>query len=162
MLAIFLLPSYAMSQEINALKSAFIYNFAKFTQWQTIAQPETTWKLCYFDENSSSNLNLISKKQLTKKPIEIIPLHKVKDAVDCHIVYIDSDHRSILPRLFIALQDSATLTISDTTGFIDMGGMIEIVPNNDRLQFKVNYKKLTQENLKLNSNVLKLALEIKR
>ena len=162
LLAIYLLSGNAMSQEIDSVISALIYNFAKFTQWQESDQPEKVWKFCYLDEQDSSSLNLISKKLLKGKPIEVIRLQKVSDVVNCQIVYIDDDQRSELPRFMIALQESATLTISGVSGFINMGGMIEIVPNNGRLQFKVNHKRLEQANLKLSSRVLKLAVEIKR
>ena len=151
-----------IAQDITTLKTALSYNFAKFTQWQKDDEPETIWQLCYLGEQYQSSFNMLSEKKLSGKKIAVIQLNDLNGLEPCHLIYIDSEYRYLLPRLFLALKNTTTLTISDTTGFVDMGGMIEIVPSlNARLQFKVNPKSLEESRLTLSSKVLKLALEIK-
>ncbi|MEO8411703.1 MAG: YfiR family protein, partial [Propionivibrio sp.] len=49
------------------------------------------------------------------------------------------------------------LTISDMEGFIDEGGGIGLVYDDNRLQFEVNRQTLAQAQLTASSNLLKLA-----
>ena len=51
-----------------------------------------------------------------------------------------------------------TLTISEETGFADMGSAINFVVINDKLKFEANVKSITDEGLKASSQLLKLAI----
>ena len=162
LLAVGLLPHAANAQDINELKAALSYNFAKFTQWPEKAQAKESWQFCYIGEQYRTGFELFNNKKLADKLISISELTDLKDINKCHLVYIGADNRKLLPRLFLAVDKRPILTISDMSGFIDMQGMIEITPSDNRLQFKVNLSQIQKSQLKLSSQVLKLAIEVKR
>lgn len=151
----------AVAKDLPTLKAALSHNFAKFTQWPVDAQPEDSWKICYFGEEYTAGFKALSSKKLKGMPIQIDQLRNVEQAINCHSVFIGSKNRRLLQRLFITLQHSPTLTISDIPGFIDQGGMIELVSSEQRLKFKVNQVELKRAKLSISSQVLKLALEVK-
>lgn len=162
LLSIACLPLPAVAEDLRTLKAALSYNFAKFTKWPTDAQPEDSWKICYFGEEFTAGFKALNNKKLNAKPIEIKRLRGVEQAMNCHGVFIDSKNRGLLQRLFISLQNSPTLTISDSAGFIEQGGMIEIVSSEQRLKFKVNQVAINRVKLSISSQVLKLALDVKQ
>ena len=49
------------------------------------------------------------------------------------------------------------LTVGDTKGFADCGGVINFVLENDRVQFEVNRKAAEQAGLKISSKLLSVA-----
>ena len=163
LLAIVLLPHYAFAQDLNELKAALSYNFTKFTQWPKHTEKEASWKICYIGEQYRSGFQNFENKILSDKPVTIKQLKNSLTIInDCHVIYISAKNRKLLPRLFVALNQQAILTISDMPGFVDLGGMIEIVPVDNRLKFKVNLKQIKQSQLEISSQMLNLAIDVKR
>ena len=155
-------PQNVVAQDIFDLKAALTFSFAKFTEWPQATPPSEVWQLCYFGEQYRDSFSLLGDKKLSQKPINTIKVNEVTDVSACHIVFIDSKDRHILKRLFLAIKNRPVLTVSDISGFIHQGGMIEIVPDEGRLRFKVNQQQMEQADLDLSSQVLKLAIEVKR
>ena len=162
LLVCLLSPQNIVAQDIFDLKAALTISFAKFTKWPQAAQPSKVWQLCYFGEQYRDSFSLLEDKTLSNKPINSIMKNELIDVTACHIVFVGSKDRHILKRLFLAINNRPILTVSDISGFINQGGMIEIVPGEGRLQFKVNQKQIEQAGLDLSSQVLKLAIEVRR
>lgn len=162
LLLIMMLSEHAIAQNLQDIKAALTYNFSKFTQWPENNNASTTWQLCYFGKQYRENFNVIGNKSINNKAITIRELNKVSDATDCHIVFIGLANEHDVQPLLIAIDKKPVLTISDIAGFMSQGGMIEMVSNQDRMQFKVNLKQVLQHQLQLSSQVLKLAIEVKR
>ena len=162
LLVCLLSPQNVVAQDIFEFKAALTFNFAKFTEWPQAAQTSTAWQLCYFGEQYRDSFNLLGDKKLSQKPINSTKLNEVIDVAACHIIFVGSNDRHLLRRLFLAIKNRPVLTVSDISGFSNQGGMIEIVPGEGRLQFKVNQQQLEQAGLELSSHVLKLAIEVKR
>jgi hypothetical protein len=55
------------------------------------------------------------------------------------------------------LRGSYALTVGDTKGFAEQGGMINFVLDNDRVQFEVSRKAVEQAGLKISSKLLSVA-----
>ena len=162
LLVCLLSPQHLAAQDIFEFKAALTFSFAKFTEWPQAAQPSKAWQLCYFGEQYHDSFSLLGDKNLAQKPINSIKLNEVIDVTACHIIFVGSRDRHILGRLFLAINNRPILTVSDISGFSNQGGMIEIVPGEGRLQFKVNQQQLEQADLLLSSHVLKLAIEVQR
>ena len=58
-------------------------------------------------------------------------------------------------------RNASVLTISDTDGFIDSGGVIGLVYADNRIQFEVNLGAAQRAGLKIASQVLKIARVVK-
>jgi hypothetical protein len=53
------------------------------------------------------------------------------------------------------------LTVGDVPGFLAAGGMIELLIDNDSVRFDVNQSALREKNIRLPSQVLKLARQVR-
>ncbi len=158
-----LLPLIASSQQSNseAIKAALSYNFAKYTHW-----PETSGHeyltFCYFNSAYRNGFEKLTNKTVAEKKIRLKQVTSVNDTAQCQLIYVDNQDRHKLKRLLLYLDKKPILTVSDMTGFIDDGGMIEIVNQDNKLRFKVNLEQLEQQGLMLSSQVLKLAVQVKQ
>ncbi|WP_351189049.1 YfiR family protein [Shewanella sp. TB4-MNA-CIBAN-0142] len=158
-----LLPQVSMAQNVFELKAALTYNFAKFTQWPEVRlDAQSAWKICYFNNQYHDSFMGLSDKTLFTQSVMIIQLSDTSKIEQCDVVFIDANSRDITHRLLLTVENKAILTVSDITSFAMQGGMIEIVEQDKRLQFKVNMQVLEKSGLKISSQVLKLALEVKR
>jgi len=153
---------YAANAEGNFnLKAVLTYNLARFVKWSPQLEPKDTWQLCYFAEEYDLGFGSLDNKKLQGKVFHTKRLREVWQASSCDIVYVDANNRKLLPRLFIALKNLPTLTASDSAGFIDQGGMIEIISAENKLRFKVNQFEMKKVGLTMSSQALKLALEVR-
>ena len=153
--------SGAQKADVYSLKSALVYNFAKFTQWPENSI-QTEIEICYFNDLYKPGLTLISGKKIASYGIRIREIDSINDVDSCHLIYIDKSKRDILNRLFLKVKDKPILTVSDISGFHDEGGMIEITVSDNRLRFLINLDSVNKSNLVLSSQMLKLAIAVRR
>jgi YfiR/HmsC-like len=151
----------AQNTASNPLKAMLNYNFAKYAQWPS-SRTQMDVQLCHFNEAYKPDFERLIGKRIGDGVVSVKQLSAVNEADDCHLVYIDKSNRDLLQRMFLHLVDKPVLTVSDISGFVDAGGMIEIVMVDSKLRFKVNLVQLKKVGLGLSSQVLKLAVELKR
>lgn len=147
--------------DISVIKAALSYNFAKYTQWPD-SQKNKTITLCYFNPAYDVGFDKLANRTISGESVRVKKIDIIEDIADCQLAYIDRKDRSKLQRFFISLDKKPILTVSDMAGFVDDGGMIEIVSQDNKLRFKVNLEQLQKQGLTLSSQVLNLALEVKR
>ncbi len=56
-----------------------------------------------------------------------------------------------------SLRGSSVLTVADTAGFLDAGGMIQFLNENGRVRFAINVDATSRAKLKMSSKLLSLA-----
>jgi hypothetical protein len=158
-----LLPRSSIAQDSFDLKAAFTYNFAKFTQWpESRLHEQSAWKICFFGNQYRDSFIELANKKLAGQSIAVIQLSETSAIAQCDVVFIDTNSRDLTRRLFLAVDNKPILTVSDISGFAVQGGMIEIIEQDKRLYFNINSKVLDASGLNISSQVLKLALEVKR
>lgn len=146
--------------ESKALIAALSFNFAKYATWPEL-ENKTAIDLCYFSGSVSESFSRLRGKVLFDKPVQARQLRDIEESSDCQLLFIDSSERPLLQRLFVHLRHKPVLTVSDISGFLDEGGMVEILRVDNKLRFKVNLTRVQRANLNLSSQVLKLAVEVK-
>jgi hypothetical protein len=147
----------------NQIKSVFIYNLTNFVSW-----PENN----NFDSQSDFHICLLGGdpfKKFIDKAVEgesvnnhpiVVKRYKKLDALnldDCQILYIDRKLFDHLPDIFILTGEKKILTVGDTPGFAEKGGMINLVREKRHIKIEVNLDSVKKSGLKLNSKLLQLA-----
>ena len=147
-----------------AIKAAFIFNFAKFTEWPGAASGATLGPLvlcAYAGGRYDAALAAIDGKTVQGRIMRVRRGVRPDEIKSCHIIFIaESDERRI-PELLRAVKGSPVLTIGDTDGFAEAGGMIGLITANDRVQFEINNEAALRANLKIGSQLLRLARLVK-
>jgi hypothetical protein len=77
----------------------------------------------------------------------------------CDVIYMHSNF--VEWRQLLAGQHQPALTVGDVPGFLAAGGMIELLIDNDTVRFDVNLSALRGKNIRLPSQVLKLARQVR-
>ncbi|MFT7388118.1 MAG: hypothetical protein ACI8VC_001362 [Candidatus Endobugula sp.] len=152
---------YSQANKTEIVKAALSYNFAKYTQWPE-AQQRNEVTFCYFNSAYINGFERLAAKTLNEKKIVVRQVDSVNVTAGCQLIYIDSKDRNKLQRLFLYLKNKPILTVSDMAGFVTDGGMIEIINQDNKLRFKVNLEQLERQGLTISSEVLKLAVQVKK
>lgn len=167
--SVFAAPRSACAQSAAseaAVKAAFVYNFAKFTQWPGAAfgGAQAPLVLCVpamLESALAQAFGAVDGKSAQGRTIRVRRVARGDELASCHIVYVsDSDARRGVEALR-SLGGRPVLTVSDAEGFAETGGMIGLVYVEDRIQFEINVEATEHAGLKLSSQLLRLARIVK-
>jgi YfiR/HmsC-like len=113
------------------VKAAYLFNFAKFVEWPagTFRTSDSPLVICVLGSNpfGSDLEGSIAGKAVGGRRLEISHLPRGLDARSCQIVFIASSERGQVREILQQLTGTSALTVSDTSGFTDDGGMINFV-----------------------------------
>jgi hypothetical protein len=156
-----LMRALVSAQDVTepALKAAFIYNFALFTQWPADLVPEgDPFVLCVVgDADVRSALErIVGKRRLGGRAVAISDLPPGPRRV-CHLLYVSGRTSDDAGRLIVGLRDAPVLTISDLDGFIAQGGIAQFFFEQGRLRFSVQLEAARRAHLQISSRLLTLA-----
>ena len=143
-----------------AIKAAYLYNFAKFVEWPpgAFADADAPLLICIAGANPfGDTLTSLSGKSVDGHPVEVRPIATAAGLDKCHIVFIGRAERGRLKSLLAKLARLPILTVSDIGDFAREGGMIGLIEADQRIRFDINLTATRQANLKLSSQLLKLA-----
>jgi YfiR/HmsC-like len=147
---------------VDELTLAYLYNFLKYTEWPGDAGlSELT--LCVSEKaRFDANLWRLSAKMAQNKKIMIKRLGVTESPLACHLLFVNQDNNDL--QLQDWLRQTANmpiLMVGDTENFLDVGGMIILVEEEGRLRFEINLDNVKNAGLKLSSEMLKMAREVR-
>jgi hypothetical protein len=154
-------PATASAHQVEA---AYIYNFGKFVKWpaNAAANQNNSFTICVLGDDPFDTIlqSTLAGQSLNGRPVNVRSISKAQDASGCHILFINAALESHLRAILAALDQSAVLTVSDIPDFSKRGGMIEFVPQGDRIRFAINRGSAEDNGLILASDLLKVATTV--
>lgn len=149
-------PAAQEGADENAVKAAFIYNFAKFTDW-----PEDVWnrstrlRICTTGggELAHAVSALENKPPVRGKAVEVRAVARADDGSGCHILVFGGRNATVPP----GIASAPVLTVGDADGFAAGGGIIGMYIEGDKVRFEANPDAAQRAGIKLSSQILKLA-----
>lgn len=149
------------------IKAAFLYNFTKFVEWPPAR---------FADATSPIVLGLLGPTPLEGELEKIVAGRKVNgreiiirmiktsdEAKAAHVVFLGNSQET--PSGAARLSDdraAGVLTVGETAGFSERGGMIGFVLEGDKVRFEINLVAAERAGLRLNAQLLKLATLVRK
>jgi hypothetical protein len=161
--AVLLLSDGAAAQDVTepALKAAYIYNFAKFTEWPGTPLVQEPFVLCVAGDAAVSDglERAIKGRSLAGQPLRVVSLLPADEPPPaCRLLYISGLSAGRAAQLVSAVRDRPVLTISDADGFADLGGIARFFFKNGQLRFTVDLASTARARLQISSRLLSLAI----
>jgi hypothetical protein len=151
----------AQSPSEYQVKAVFLYYFAKFVEWPPDASANTRAPIVLgiFDEGPFGSMleETISGKTVNGRALVIRRFKWEEDAKGCHIVFIGSSGRKHLRSILAKLKAAGVLTVGETEGFTQMGGVISFFLEDNKVHFEVNVDAAERARLKISSKLLLVA-----
>jgi hypothetical protein len=146
----------------HQVKAAFLYNFANFVQWPTDALADTTTLTIGILGNDpfGNAFAPFEKRKVKGHPLRIIRSTRLQELPICHVLFISTSEEKHFEQIFQHLKERPVLTVSETPGFAQVGGMVNFVLQDNKVRFEINLQRTREAQLKLSSKLLKLALVI--
>jgi len=160
------------SQEYQ-VKAAFLYNFIQFVDWPEEKSADSNEPITIGiigkdpfgnafefikDKKVKGGRGVIIKRfksfEDLKKSTEIEALTK------CHLLFICSSEQKNLKETIDFLKDHSVLTVADMQGFLESGGIVNFVIEENKVGFEINIAAAEHAKLKIRSQLLRLAKRI--
>lgn len=143
------------------VKAAYLFNFLKFVEWPDDAFSDSLAPfvigIAGDDPFGESLPQVIIGKTVQGRDLVIRKYHAGENMRGCHILFIDASEKKRLPQLVAGLKGSSVLIVSDMARFLNDGGMIQFLSENNRVRFAINVDATGRANLKVSSKLLSLA-----
>ena len=158
------------------VKAAFLYNFMNFVDW-----PEE--KLS--DNNEPITIGIIGNNPFGDafKPIQdklvkgkkvVIQqfqgLEELKKSSEehpqieairkCHLLFVCQSEKGSLKKIIDLIKDYSVLTVGDMEGFLESGGIINFVMEENKVRFEIDIAAARRAKLKIRSQLLRLAKRV--
>jgi hypothetical protein len=146
-----------------ALKAAYLYNFAKFTNWPPESLPATsTFTACVVGDDPLSDalVRALKGRQLGGREMNVLRMEVDGAVRSCHLLYLSGITGPETSAVLSAARGTAVLTISDMDDFIRLGGITRMFVAQGTIHFEFNLDPARRSKLQLSSQLLKLAARV--
>jgi hypothetical protein len=143
------------------VKAAFLFHFAQFVEWPADAfqrddAPLVIGVIGRGDPFGGALERAVHDKRVGNHPITVAHFDSVGGLGPCHVLFICEDQWDALDPILQKAGNGA-LTVADTEGFTDRGGLVRFFPEDNKIRFEINLDGVRHSRLRISSKLLKLA-----
>ena len=142
------------------IKAAFLYNFANFIDWPDGSFSDKTSPIILGvlgKDPFGRILNPAEGKVIKNRKLTIKRFESLEDFEVCHILFISSSEKENLKRILAKLNSFGVLTVGDTGGFTQRGGVINFFKKDNKVRLEINLDAAKDGDLKISSKLLNVA-----
>jgi len=144
------------------VEAAYLYNFAKFTEWPKQSLPDGPSPLVIGAAGGDSEFlevlrRTVAGKTIGTHPVAVKRVSSLDEMKSCHLVFFRSSDRKRTQSAIAGLGQASVLLVGMEQTFLQQGGMITLVLENGRIRFEVDQASLDRANIRLSPNLLTLA-----
>lgn len=141
-----------------AVKAAFLYNFAKFTDWPAHAA-EAPLTMCIVGDSpvAAALIEAVRNQRIGGHAIDARAIATDAPMHSCDVLFVSMSETRRSARALEVLKSLPILTVSDDKQFAQSGGVVELFVENGRMRFSINTDAADRAGLRLSSRLLSLA-----
>ncbi len=143
------------------IKAALLFNFAKFVDWPAKAFEDEKEPMTFCtvgqDPFRGTLDEVVSGKMIGSRSIRIQHYKQPLHVHGCHILFIGSEQKKNITSILDGLKHSAVLTVGESSRFVQQGGMIGLLVEDDKLGFAINLDVARAAQLSISAKLLSLA-----
>ena len=153
----------ALAQSEDGIKAAFVYNFAKFTEWPANAFASDSAPITVGFVGAESMADMFEKNVVGKnangRDFAVKRLADATGAGMCQLIFIGD--KSQIAAILAATSGKPILMVGDSDSFASAGGMINFVKDGAKIGFDLNVSTINAAHLNLNAKLRQIARNIK-
>lgn len=147
-----------------AVKAAYLFDFGKFVRYTSSGghNQNPTFDICILGQNPFGHTlaDLTANEKLDGKPVRVLRVQTIEQARECSIAYLSASERGRMAHDLDELRGQQVLTVSDSSHFLQKGGIIQFVTVGDHVRFAVNLNAAHKAQISLSSELLKVAISV--
>ncbi|HEY3838928.1 MAG TPA: YfiR family protein [Bryobacteraceae bacterium] len=142
------------------IKAAYLFNFGRYVSW-----PQQTGDVVIGVVGHAPIVEILEQtvagKTINGRAYRVRVYSATEPIDHCDILFLSHGDIHQTASILTALAGKPVLTVSDTENFAGQGGMVEFLLVDDTLKFDINLAAVEKCGLKISSELLRVAHEIK-
>ena len=159
-------PIQPMPVSELSIKAAYLFKFAGYVEWppdtQSGAQEPFIIGVLASDPFADELARITAGRTIADRPIRVRRIKADEPLGDVDILFVGEHDRKRLDQLLVPARQLPILTVTETTGAIAAGSIINFTTENQRVRFEVSLPAAEQSRLKLSSRLLAVAAHVHR
>jgi hypothetical protein len=163
---------YVKAEEAPSLeykvKAAFLYNFLKFVEWPADKNADSTPITIGIvgEDKFGSAFNEITSRKIKDRSIAIRRFVEFNndqtrsELTKCQLVFVSANQQEHIRDIIALLKSKPVLVVGETPKFLEAGGMINFIMQEDKVCFEINDDAASSATLKIASQLLRLAKRV--
>ena len=142
------------------VKAAFLFNFAKLTEWpgDAFRLHDKNFEMCILgDDPFGRSLEQLRDRTIGGRSVSITRTTDISESSACNLIFVASSESYRLPEIISFVRERPILTVSDIKGFEKEGGIIAFFLKDNRVRFRINIDAARKAKLKISSYLLEVA-----
>lgn len=157
-----------LAQGVNEteVKAAFLYHFTGYVEWPSGAFSSGSSPFVIGVLGKSEILpvlqNAVRGKNWNGRDFAVKRVEAAKEMRECHVLFVPESEAKRLPQIVETLGDAPVLTVGESEGFAQKGGIINFYTEQNRVRFEINLDAARRAHLSISSKLLNLARIVRR
>lgn len=145
-----------------AIKAAYLYNFIRYVEWPTNAQPAAGEPLVIGilgnDPFAGALDEIVARKRTAQgHELKIKRAGQARDLTDCHVVFMAESEANAALEFPDGLRGRAILTVGEAVDFLEKGGVLRFRIVGKKVRFEIRDASISPTGLKISSQLRKLS-----
>jgi hypothetical protein len=145
----------------HELKVAFLFHFAQFVEWpeETLKDANSPLTYCTIggDPFHGALDASLSGKTIGARPFRVLHFKQPQEIQGCQVLFIGAEEKKLLPAILAGVKGNSILTVGESEHFVEDGGMIGFLLEENKIRFEINLEAAKKAKLKISSKLLALA-----
>jgi hypothetical protein len=165
-LGVLCLADQVVAQEVGyeeeEVKAAFLYHFATFVQWPETLRSDEVFAIAILgaDGVASELEEFLSGRSIQGRPVEVRRLRTTAELQDEPVIFVGADENFRLPELACKVADRPMLVVTEASGALEEGSMINFRLVDRRVRFEISLAAAERAGLELSSRLLSAAMSV--
>jgi hypothetical protein len=146
------------------VKAAFLFHFVQLVDWPagSLGNDAAPVTVCTIGEDPfHGDLEVtLAGQSVGTRSFRVRHLKSAEDFQGCQVLFVGKHDAARLGRLLAELKDGSVLTVGESDGFVQQGGMIGFLLVENKVRFEINLPAAERANLKISSRLLLLAKSV--
>jgi uncharacterized protein DUF4154 len=150
--------------EEYAVKGAFLFHFAQFVEWpeETFKDANSPLTYCIMGEDPFHGAldAALDGKMIGPRAFRVMHFKKPKEMQGCQVLFIGAEEKKLQPGVLASLKGNPVLTVGESEHFVEEGGIIGFLLEENKIRFEVNLEAAQNAKLRISSRLLALAKSV--
>jgi len=143
------------------LKAGYLWNFSRYVDWPARSFKQTNSPLVIGilgqDRFGNDLRKLVAGKKVEGHDLVVRKVETMDQSRECQILFISMSERKRTVDILQALKSAPVLTVGESEGFIQAGGIINFQVRNRELLLDINRAAAEKVGLRISSKLLQIA-----
>jgi hypothetical protein len=148
----------------HAVKAAITLRFASHVEWPDgeAADPAFTVVVLGASDIALQMQALAAGRKVMNRPVQVRRIARIEDVGNAQLLYIGPDRRGNLRDLLARIAGRSVLVVSDEEDALESGSTINLRMAGQRVRFEVSLPAAREAQLRISSELLSLAVRVRR